>query len=174
MYKKSIFLFLLLFTFANSEAQSEIHLKEINQVWEKFYNAFDSLDANLMAEIHSKKLIRISGGKHIKNYQEYIRGYKANFDKAKKNSVTNKISLRFFERINNDSIGSERGIYKLTKLTNRENKQTFYGKFHVLLTKEDGNWKILMDYDSDENNSIGEKEYLSAHGINELEHFIQK
>ena len=76
MYKKIIFSIIFLFTFISVKAQSENRLKDINKVWRKFYQAFDSLDANIMAEIHSKKLIRISGGKRIKNYQEYINGYK--------------------------------------------------------------------------------------------------
>ena len=127
-----------------------------------------------MAEIHSKKLIRISGGKKITDYKTYINSYKTRFKKAKENKISNIISLRFFERINNDSVASERGIYKLIRIDNSGSKQTYYGQFHVLLTKEEGIWKILMDYDSNEKNTIGEKDYTKAHAITELDKFIKK
>ena len=152
--------------------QSLENLKEINKVWSKFYQAFDDLDHEIMAEIHSKKLIRISGGSRISDYATYINNYKITFDNAKSNKVTNRISLRFFERINNDSIASERGIYKLER-TSQEKTQTYYGKFHVLFSKENGIWKILMDYDSNEANSIGEKDYTDAYGIDEFDKFIK-
>lgn len=126
-----------------------------------------------MGEIHSKELIRISGGKRITDYNTYINNYKTRFYKAKDNKITNSISLRFFERINNDSIASERGVYKLIRVQNLK-KKVYYGQFHVILTKEKDLWKILMDYDSNKNNSINEKDYLKAYDINELDKFIRK
>jgi len=174
MYKKFIPLVLFLFVFTNQgNAQTRNNLIEINKVWDKFYLAFDSLDYKLMAEIHSKSLVRISGGQRITDYETYINNYKIRFKKAKNNQVSNAISLRFFERINNDSLASERGIYELI-IDNQENKQSYYGQFHVIFKKEGGFWRILMDYDSNEANTIGEKEYLKAHSINNLNKFIQE
>lgn len=155
-------------------AQSLNNLKEINTVWGKFYQAFDSLDYKLMAEIHSKKLIRISGGKRITDYHSYIDNYELRFQRAKENKITNKISLRFKERINNDSIASERGVYKLNVTNIKKETQIYYGAFHVLFIKENGIWKILMDYDSNEDGKVGEKEYKTAFKINELEAFVQE
>lgn len=175
MYFKSIILILFLILFPNySNSQSIENFEKINKVWDTFYQAFDSLDHQLMAKIHSIKLIRISGGKKISDYDTYITGYKNTFQKAREDKISNKISLRFFERIHNDSVASERGIYKLTRIKNEENIQHHYGQFHVLFAKENGTWKIIMDYDSTEGNSIGEKEYLNAHGVDELDPFIKK
>ncbi len=174
MLNKFIIVILFLVVFTNqSNSQSLNNMKEINKVWDKFYQAFDSLDYQPMAEIHSKKLMRISGGKKITDYETYINNYKTIFKKAKGNNILNNISLRFFERINNDSIASERGIYKLIRSENQENKQIYYGQFHVLFIKENNIWKILMDYDSNESNSIGEQDYIKAYGINEFDMFIQ-
>lgn len=170
LFKKWILLILLCVAFSNqSNSQSLDNLEEINTVWKKFYLSFESLDYKLMAEIHSNNLIRISGGESITDYKNYIKNYKKRFEYAKEN----KISLRFFERINNDSIASERGIYKLIRIENGKDKQTYYGQFHVLLAKEKTEWKILMDYDSDEANSIGEEDYLKAYDINDLDRFTQ-
>ena len=164
-------LFLMLLT-NQSNAQSLNNLKEINLIWEKFYQAFDSLDYKPMAEIHSKELVRVAGGKRISDYETYINNYKTRFKEAKNNGISNKISLRFSERINNDSIASEKGIYKLIRIDGQGNKKAYYGQFLVIFKKENGMWRILVDYDSNENNAIGEKEYAKAHAINELDKFI--
>lgn len=175
MSYKTFLLLLLFFTISNnSYSQSQKNLEDINNVWRKFYQAFDSLDYKLMKEIHSKKLIRISGGKKITNYKNYIKKYKIRFKEAAKNNTTTNISLRFFERISNDSIASERGIYKLTRKQDQKNEKIYYGQFHVILLKEINTWKIFMDYDSNEANSIGEKQYYKAYDINNLDKFIRK
>ncbi|MET2984427.1 nuclear transport factor 2 family protein [Aureibaculum conchae] len=175
MLLKCLASILLLTLFTNRvDAQKLQNLKDINIVWYQFYQAFDSLDYKPMAKIHSKELLRISGGKRILDYKTYIESYKKQFKNAKENNITNIISLRFFERINNDSIASERGIYKLVRNKDKIDEQTYYGQFHVILKKENAIWKITMDYDSNESNSIGEDEYNEAHGINELTKFIHK
>jgi len=152
------------------------NLKDINNdVHRKFYQAYDSLDYKLMESIHSKKLIRIPADrKIILDYEEYMKQNKRSFEYAKENNGTLNIELRFFERLNNDSVASERGIYKFTINKGREDERIFYGKFHVLLKKEDNAWKILMDYDSNENNTIGEKDFDNAYEMNNFEKFLNK
>ena len=102
-----------------------------------------------MAEIHSEDLIRISGGKRISDYETYINNYKRRFEDKKKKGETNEISLRFFERINNDSIASERGIYKLVRNKNRLDEKTYYGQFHVIFKKENGTLFALVSVAGD-------------------------
>ncbi|WAC01147.1 hypothetical protein N7U66_13405 [Lacinutrix neustonica] len=165
-------LFLILFT-KHSDAQTRNNLKDINATWQKFYQAFETLDYTLMAQIHSKALIRISNGQNILDYNTYISNYKKRFKDAKKNNSTNNISLRFFERINNDSIASERGIYKLIVHEDKSNEKAYYGQFHVILKKEVGQWKITLDYDSSEFNTIGANDYAKAHGIEALDVFVK-
>ncbi len=151
-------------------AQSRENLEAINELWNKFYLAFEQLDYTLMAEIHSEELVRISGGSRISDYKSYIDNYKLMFQNAKDNHISNKIELRFFERINNDSVASERGVYKLTRVS-QDKEQSYYGQFHVLFRKEAGRWKILMDYDSSEGGAIGEDDFNKAYHIDDLEAF---
>ena len=76
-----------------------------------------------------------------------------------------KIEFRFIERISSEGKASERGIYKLTVTTGRNEPQFYFGKFHVILTKET-KWKLLMNYDSDEYGTIGEEDFFAADDIN--------
>ena len=174
--KTLIFIIFLVVLINPVKAKRIKNLEDINnQVWSKFYQVFDSLDSDLMESIHSKHLIRIPADrKTILNYKEYLDQYKLTFAKIKENEGTLNISLRFLERINNNSIASERGIYKLIINQNKGNEKVIYGKFHVILIKEDNVWKILMDYDSNENNTIGEEDFYKARGINDFKKHLEE
>lgn len=165
----SIVFTVLIFNISN--AQKSDNLKAINTVWAKFYKAFETLDHSLMADIHSKDLVRVSGGNRIIDYDTYINNYKSGFERDKKAGQTSEISLRFFERLNNENSASERGIYKLIRNKGTDNEQAYYGQFHVLFKKIDNEWKITMDYDSSEGNTIGEDDYKKAFAIDNFKKF---
>jgi|GEM_PF-1268240 len=156
-----------------NEKLHEQNLEEINDVWGDFMKAFANNDYTLMAEIHSKKLIRIGGGNNIRDYKAYIDGYKETFENANAASTKNNIELRFFERISDAKTASERGIYKLTRTTNGE-EQSFYGEFHVLFKKKGGKWKIIMDYDNNNGGTVGEQEFLDAYDIDDFKPFLEE
>jgi ketosteroid isomerase-like protein len=56
----------------------------------------------------------------------------------------------------------EVGIYKTSYLLPNGQTQSFFGRFHVVLRKETGIWKILVDMDSTEGGTVGEKDFLAA------------
>ncbi|WP_223033261.1 nuclear transport factor 2 family protein [Hanstruepera marina] len=163
---KKVCIFITLFFVCEVFSQEKSHLTDINkQIWEPFTSAFETFDYNLFASLHREDLIRVSGnGKHIQNKKDYIKGYESRWSNSNRSQT---ISFRFLERIANNESASERGIYKLTLNPNTEQEQSFYGKFHVLLKKENEIWKILVDYDSSENNTINEESYNNAFAIND-------
>lgn len=172
MFKRIIYLLIVLAISTQfGTTQNADNLKDINAVWAKFYQAFETLDYTLMAEIHSEDLVRVSGGRRILDYDTYINNYKAGFERDKKAGVTSHISLRFFERLNNDNSASERGVYKLVRNKGKTDEQAYYGQFHVLFKKLDGQWKITMDYDSSEGGTIGEEDYQKAFAIDDFEKY---
>ena len=170
--KKTLLIFLLSYSVSFCFSQTEATLKSINTTWAKFYKAFETLDDTLMAEIHTEDLVRISGGKRILDYHTYIDNYKIRFERDKNSGETNHISLRFFERLYNDTVASERGIYKLIRNKGTDKERVYYGQFHVLFKKIDGEWKITMDYDSSENGTIGENQYNEAFAIDNFDAFL--
>lgn len=171
---KLVFLITTLNTcFAFTQEQD---LKDINkQVWKHFYTAFSELNYEDMAKIHSKDLWRVTGNsKRIRNYDDYISNYKRNFERTKKEGMTNHIALRFFERIVSGDRASERGVYELTVNKGKKDEQRYYGQFHVLHQKENGVWKILMDYDSNEGNTINDASFKQAKAIDDFSEFVQQ
>ena len=174
MLKKTFLPILFLVLNTNiSSAQNTDYLKSINTVWAKFYKAFETLDYTLMAEIHAKDLVRVSGGRTIIDYDTYINNYKVGFERDKKAGHTSTISLRFFERLCNGKTASERGIYKLVRNKGTENEKAYYGQFHVIMKNIEGEWKITMDYDSSEGDTIGEDDYSKAFAIDDFEKFVK-
>lgn len=136
--------------------------KEINeQVWKPFIEAFNNDDDEAFKAVHSKDVTRvIQDDGRLLEYDEYFKkvpdSVKAKWANWKKN-----IELRFIQRIASKDRAFEVGHYKSTS-TNivTGEKRSGYGKFHVLLRKENGVWKILMDADANE--KTDEAIFLSA------------
>jgi hypothetical protein len=128
--------------------QSEIN----EQVWKPFIKGFNENNAGLFMSVHSKDLVRSPrDSKKVLNWEQY------NEQTAKQTGV-HSIELRFTERINNSGQAIDVGVYK----TSYPNHPPYYGRFHVVLRKENGTWKILVDTDSNEGGKIDEAQFLSA------------
>ena len=151
-------------------SQNTEHLKAINtDLWENFNKSFETLDYELFSSLHCDDLIRINAdSKSVKDKSEYLEGYKKRWAT---NQINQTISFRFLERICDNDKASERGIYRLIRNQNTQSEQSYYGKFHVILKKEGEKWKILVDYDSSENNTINEDSYQQAFDMNEFEKY---
>jgi len=143
----------VLCSFQFAYSQSDSLQKQINeQVWKPFISTFNSGDDEGFKAVHSKDVIRVSqDSKQILGYDQYFKKV-PDSTKAKWHKWTKNIELRFIQRIAADGKAFEVGYYK-TKSTDTTNGETRtgFGKFHVLLRKENNTWKILMDEDANEN-----------------------
>jgi ketosteroid isomerase-like protein len=151
MYKLS-FLILLVFFFQGSFAQSQAIVMEINnQVWKPFIQSFNTGDDEAFKAVHSKDVVRvIRDEKTIYGYDRYFQkvpdSIKAKWSDWKKN-----IELRFTQRIAEGDKAFEEGYYKSTSTNQKTGEvRKGIGKFHVLLRRENGIWKIVMDADTSE------------------------
>lgn len=156
--------FLVVFSIASLNAFSQNFQKEINdQVWKPFISAFNNLDANRFLAVHSKDVVRSPrDSKIILNWSEYLKQQQEGDRRSKENATTRTLELRFTERIANAAQGIDVGIYKTTVMDKEGKNHSFYGRFHVVLRKENGIWRILVDTDSSENQTIGEKDFMAA------------
>jgi hypothetical protein len=62
-------------------------------------------------------------------------------------------------------------LKKIDKGTEKE--QIFYEKFHLILKKYNDEWKLVVDYDSNEGGSIGEEEFMKAYSLDDYDKFLQ-
>ena len=150
--KRTLWAFLYLFAGVTALSQQNVLQIEINdQVWKPFIKAFNNNDDEAFSAVHSKEVTRVLQDENkVFGYNEYFRkvpdSLKTKWKDWKKN-----IELRFLQRIAGTDKAFEVGYYKTTNTnTVTGEKGTGYGKFHVLLRKENGVWKILMDADANE------------------------
>ena len=154
MKKIPITIFILFFV-VMLFAQSSKNTKEINeQVWLPFIKAFGNGDDELFQSVHSKDVIRVmQDNKEIIGHDKYFKKVPDSI-KAKWKDWKKSIEMRFIQRIASDDKAFEVGYYRSTSTNVKTGEQRKgIGKFHVLLRKENGTWKILMDADTSDGTS---------------------
>jgi ketosteroid isomerase-like protein len=141
---------------------------EINKhVWEPFIASFNNHQAEAFMAVHSKDVVRSPrDGKIVWNWDEYKKSQAEGDKEDIKANRKRTLILRFTERIANNDLAIEVGVYKTSYLLPDGKTMDYYGRFHVVLRKENGNWKILVDTDSSENGTITEKDFQAAKPMN--------
>jgi ketosteroid isomerase-like protein len=144
------------------DAENLARVREIDKdIWTPFSEAYSANDAGKYLALHTPDLIRATGGQwsDVKDLGGYKTDVHQNFTEPDRKI---EIAFTFFERVAGESLASERGIYRYTAIAADGAQQHYYGKFHVFLRKIDGVWKIAVDYDSDEDGSIGEADFAAG------------
>ncbi|SKC78626.1 YybH family protein [Ohtaekwangia koreensis] len=157
MKKWIVFLFIVIsFAGYSQEIQKQIN----EQVWEPFITSFSNHDTQGFMSVHSQDLIRTPrDSKTLLSFDQYKKQNTEGDNKALQQKTKRSIELHFLERIANENQAYEVGVYKTTVINAQGESRSFYGKFHVVLRKENGIWKILVDSDSSEGGTISEKDF---------------
>lgn len=152
------------FIFVGQLAFAQDVQREINeQVWKPFIKNFNDRDTDGFIAVHSKDVVRSPrDAKVVWNWDEYYKNQKEGDERGKAASSNRQLELRFTERISSQSNAIEVGVYKTSVIRSDGTSRFSYGRFHVVLRKENGIWKILVDTDSLEGRTITEKEFLAA------------
>lgn len=130
------------------------------QVWFPFMKAYEQLDASLFMSLHSKDIMRVElDTEKIFSYDAYENKYKTIFSEAKKNGDSLQIRFSFTNRISDGTRALEKGFYEFT-LHGTKGIYKGYGIFTVILSKKDGQWKLIVD--SDSNKDISEAVFLTG------------
>ena len=156
---------ILCFTVLSLQAQEA--QREINeQVWKPFMKTFNDHDTEGFMALHSKDAVRSPrDGKVVWNWNEYFQQQQKGDQRDKDSRVNRTLELRFLERIVNNGLAIDVGIYKTTYMPQEGEPRSFYGKFLVVLRKEETHWKILVDTDSSEGQTISEGDFMAADPI---------
>ena len=138
-------------------------LEAINRdIWTPFSQAYASADAEQCNRLHSPDFIRASGD-GIFDLNTYAQQNKTHFQRSKDKGTRISIRFAFTERLVERRFASERGIYHYRSDNGNGQVYEGYGKFHVVERLENGRWKILFDYDSDESGSIDKADFDLAY-----------
>ena len=123
-------------------------VREIDeQVWKPFVEHFVSGNKAGFRSVHSKNITRVQiDGGIVQDYEKYFPADTAS-NPAWKN-MKRQFELRFDKRISNGIKAWESGYYKGTVIQGERTPRSYYGRFFVVLQKENNVWKILVDADT--------------------------
>ena len=163
-YMKRIIFICLILTFSISTIAQNSITDQINKdIWHTFSKAFEEKSIELYRSIHTSDLIRVPANSNkLQDLDEYMTGNADFFKRSRTDKANASINFRFLERIHNEKFASERGIYRFGHQQKGGEWQYSYGKFHVILVNTENGWKIRMDYDSNEGNTIDIEDWNAA------------
>ena len=134
-----------------TQAEQEIN----DQVWFPFMQTYDGFDAEGFMAIHTEDVVRVSrDGRNIRIGDEYGESVRKGNARSLERKRQRSISFSFLERIISDDTAFEVGYYKVESSEPGKEPRTSIGKFHVVLKKENGNWRIAMDSDTSADGSF--------------------
>ncbi len=124
--------------FSQSSNEQEID----QQIWQPFQKAYAEADGELFVSLHAPDVRRVTpwgmevGAEYLEKSLERM---------SKPDWPTNQISFRFEHRIHREDLAYEVGYYQIIY---DQSGEKAYGRFHVVLEKRDGRWKIIQDWDT--------------------------
>jgi ketosteroid isomerase-like protein len=135
--------------------------EEINrQVWHPFMKCYEKLDAAQFMSLHSRELLRVELDENrMMGYEGYTDYYQDFFGRFRKTGEKIRIRFSFTHRISDGKKAYEKGYYEFTLHSAKGNVKA-YGAFSVVLKKEQGQWKIIMD--SDTNKDMNEALFMTG------------
>ena len=158
---------------AAQERGAAAWLEELNRdVWVPFLAGVAKYEDTGYVGVRSKDYIRVqSEGRLILSYETYVDDTRSMMASYKDRGTRLTMEVRFEDRITDGRFASERGITKVVFAPKEGEARTFYGRFHTVSRKENGVWRILVDYAAPASERVGEEEFKRARDMNDLEPF---
>ena len=155
MKKQFVLLLCILIGFSSfSQVERNIEVEnEVNEtLWKPFKQAWESRNAEAYLALHTNDVLRINDWGGIKTGEEFKKSIIQSYSREDNRNRT--INFWMEQRFYNGDIGYEVGYFKIESKEAGKEDQFYYGRFHVLLRKESGQWKIAQDWDVDKINGV--------------------
>lgn len=141
-----ILICLVHFGYAQKEIDQQSIENEIDlNIWKPFKQTYESRDWEGFNELHADDVLRVhDGGMQIGE------SYKSSIKESYQNNVEYKVTIDFAmeRRTYEGNTAYEVGFYRVVYNIPNKEPRFSYGRFHVVLKKINGQWKIAQDWDS--------------------------
>ncbi|NNE76450.1 MAG: nuclear transport factor 2 family protein [Pricia sp.] len=140
------------FAFAQEiESTKEIEKTVNANMWKPFKAALESRDWKTYTNLHTDDILRVNkwGIRRGLDYKNHI---KQSYQKEDSNTRT--FDLWLESRSYLENIGYEVGYYRMITKSPDGKIHKSYGRFHVVLKKVNGEWKIAQDWDTEDINGV--------------------
>lgn len=126
---------------------AEVWKKEVNAYWASVEKAVSSGDfKTYISTIHEDGVIISGGKKSSYPLAQALKRWEQDFVMTKSGKVKTNLEFRFSHRYGDTTTAHEAGIFAYTGQQPGKEPKTDYISFESLLTKKDGKWLMLMEY----------------------------
>lgn len=127
---------------------TQIQNKIDESVWRAFKNAFETLDGPALNALYADDVLRVTPAGI--DTEGLFKAYNANrFASNLESGDQIRLDFWFDDRKTNETTSYEVGFFRISERSNTGSTSQFYGQFHIVLKKLDGQWKIVQDWDTD-------------------------
>ncbi|MEO1053597.1 MAG: nuclear transport factor 2 family protein [Bacteroidota bacterium] len=138
--------------------------EEVNQtIWKPFSEAYSTLDTEKYLSLHTDDMLRVSAW-GLKAGEVFHQSIKEGFERQRKTERKQTIQFWFEHRLYSGNTGYEVGYYKIHISEPGKEDRYYYARFHIVLRKEEGKWKIAQDWDTNKINGVSVTEADFAKG----------
>jgi ketosteroid isomerase-like protein len=144
-------------------------LDELNRdIWRPFRRTYRTRDLAGFLALYDPDLIRAGGPtKEVYGFDRYAADTTDWFTDISERGDSLDIEFRFTERIAAGHLASERGYYRITATLADASDRVLHGRFHTFARKIDGRWRIVVDYDTDDDGGITAETFAAGAIVND-------
>jgi len=153
---KKILLMITLFSLgvfaqAQGDKNPEIENEVNEQLWKHFKKAWEQRNAEAFTRLHTDDVLRVNKW-GIQIGSEYTNRITESYKKPDTRKKT--IDFWFEHRYYSGNTGYEVGYLKIVVEEEGKEPRESFSRFHVVLKKIDGQWKIAQDWDTNNINGL--------------------
>lgn len=151
-------------TVTRAQTTSSNVAREIDaQVWIPMLEASDRFDADAFLGIPSPELVRVSvDTNEIYGLDRYRSELVPGFSRAREPGIKRRSEVRFLTRAHSGELARDTGIFRSEVVLASGEVRVQYTAFEMILRREHGRWKILVDQDTSRGGAITEQEFLKG------------
>jgi Domain of Unknown Function (DUF1080) len=121
--------------------------KELDAYWAEVSRAVNEGDFEAYSATCHPGAVLVSGTKKVSYpMAQALARWKKEFDDTKAGTMKASVTFRFSHRYGDATTAHEEGVFLYTQAVEGEKPKEEYIGFESLLVKEEGKWKILMEY----------------------------
>lgn len=116
-------------------------------VWKPFQEAFEAMDGEALNAVYADEVLRVTP-EGLDTAGAFKQFNMIRFDASRTRGDRINLDFWFDSRQTNASTSYDVGFYRFSTTTPTGATSYFYGQFHIVLKKLDGQWKIIQDWDT--------------------------
>ena len=116
-------------------------------VWKTFQSAFERMDGEALNSVYAEDVLRVTP-EGLDTQARFKQTNRTRFEVNKANDDRIALDFWFDSRQTNSTVSYDVGFYRVRVTAPSGETNSFYGQFHIVLKKLEGQWKIAQDWDT--------------------------